>query len=111
MTSVVMEAKMATKVTVELEDDLDGGPAAETVRFEIDGSQYEMDLNKKNARTRAASPVRAYLIKPSAQRRRPGVGERPGHPGQRTRAHPCERCGAVRIRYGRILTQVQTMRR
>ena len=45
-----MEAKVATKVTVELEDDLDGGPAAETLRFEIDGSQYEMDLNEKNAR-------------------------------------------------------------
>src|SRR6266480_7703720 len=45
-----MEAKMATKVTVELEDDLDGGPAPETVRFGIGGSEYEIDLNKKNAR-------------------------------------------------------------
>jgi len=27
------EARMATKVTVALEDDLDGGPADETVRF------------------------------------------------------------------------------
>ena len=41
---------MATKVTVELEDDLDGGPADETVRFGIGGSEYEIDLNKKNAR-------------------------------------------------------------
>ena len=41
---------MATKVTVALEDDLDGGPAAETVRFAFDGTEYEIDLNAKNAR-------------------------------------------------------------
>jgi hypothetical protein len=46
----VMEAKLATKIAVELEDDLDGGPADETVRFGLDGSEYEIDLNKKNAR-------------------------------------------------------------
>jgi len=40
---------MATKVAVELEDDLDGGPADETVQFELGGSAYEIDLNKKNA--------------------------------------------------------------
>jgi hypothetical protein len=41
---------MATKMTVVLEDDLDGGPADETVRFGIGGTAYEIDLNKKNAR-------------------------------------------------------------
>jgi hypothetical protein len=40
---------MAQKITVELEDDLDGGPADETVRFGFDGSEYEIDLSKKNA--------------------------------------------------------------
>ena len=40
---------MAQKITVELEDDLDGGPADETLRFGIDGSEYEIDLSKKNA--------------------------------------------------------------
>jgi hypothetical protein len=40
---------MATKITVALEDDLDGGPAEETVRFGLDGADYEIDLNKKNA--------------------------------------------------------------
>ena len=40
---------MATKVTVALEDDLDGGPAVETVRFAVGGVDYEIDLNKKNA--------------------------------------------------------------
>ncbi len=95
---------MATKVTVELEDDLDGGPAAETVRFGIGGSEYEIDLNKKNARTfrKQLAPFIEHARKAGrGQRRRSGRT----HPGQRTRAHPCERCGAVRIRYGRILTQ------
>ncbi len=41
---------MAQKVTVALEDDLDGGPAAETVRFGIDGTDYEIDLSATNAR-------------------------------------------------------------
>ena len=38
---------MAQKTTVALEDDLDGGPADETVRFGIGGSEYEIDLSKK----------------------------------------------------------------
>ncbi len=41
---------MARKVTVMLEDDLDGGPAEETLRFGIDGADYEIDLSSKNAR-------------------------------------------------------------
>jgi Lsr2 len=40
---------VATKITAALEDDLDGGPADETVRFTVDGTQYEIDLNNKNA--------------------------------------------------------------
>jgi len=33
---------MATKITVALEDDLDGGPANETVRFGLGSAQYEI---------------------------------------------------------------------
>ena len=44
------EVEMAQKITVTLEDDLDGGPADETMRFGIDGADYEIDLNAKNAR-------------------------------------------------------------
>ncbi len=40
---------MAQKITVTLEDDLDGGPAVETMYFGLDGSEYEIDLSKKNA--------------------------------------------------------------
>lgn len=40
---------MAKVEKVILVDDLDGGPADETVRFGVDGSAYEIDLSKKNA--------------------------------------------------------------
>jgi len=42
---------MAQRVTVALEDDLEGGPADETVRFAFAGADYEIDLSKKNAAT------------------------------------------------------------
>ena len=40
---------MAQRVTVALEDDLDGSPADETVRFAFGSADYEIDLSKKNA--------------------------------------------------------------
>jgi hypothetical protein len=40
---------MAQKVIVALEDDLDGSPAAETVRFGFEGADYEIDLSNQNA--------------------------------------------------------------
>lgn len=40
---------MARKTVVTLEDDLDGSRAEETVRFGIDGREYEIDLSRKNA--------------------------------------------------------------
>ena len=40
---------MARKVQVLLEDDIDGGEAAETVSFALDGRSYEVDLNERNA--------------------------------------------------------------
>ncbi|WPF83599.1 Lsr2 family protein [Sanguibacter sp. 4.1] len=40
---------MAQHTKVVLTDDLDGGPATETVRFGLDGSEYEIDLSAQNA--------------------------------------------------------------
>ena len=40
---------MAQKMQVLLIDDLDGGDAAETVSFALDGVGYEIDLNEGNA--------------------------------------------------------------
>jgi hypothetical protein len=66
---------MAQKVTVELEDDLDRGPADETVRFGVDGSEYEIDLSTKNAAAfrRKLAPFLEHARKVGrGQRRRPG---------------------------------------
>jgi nucleoid-associated protein Lsr2 len=40
---------MAQRVVTLLTDDIDGDEAAETVRFGVDGSEFEIDLNEENA--------------------------------------------------------------
>lgn len=40
---------MAKHTVIELIDDLDGSAAAETVRFALDGAEYEIDLADGNA--------------------------------------------------------------
>lgn len=64
---------MATKITVALEDDLEGGPADETIRFGIGGTRYEIDLNKKNARAfrRQLAPFVEHARKAGRGQRRP----------------------------------------
>ena len=46
--STVRRFKMARAVTVQLVDDLDGGPATETVWFALDGAGYEIDLSAEH---------------------------------------------------------------
>ncbi|MGW2300464.1 histone-like nucleoid-structuring protein Lsr2 [Streptomyces sp. NPDC001809] len=41
---------MAQRVVVTISDDMDGGEAAETVAFGLDGKMYEIDLNAANAK-------------------------------------------------------------
>jgi len=66
---------MATKVMIALEDDLDGGPADETVRFAVGGTQYEIDLNKKNARAfrKQLAPFVEHARKAGRGPRRPRI--------------------------------------
>ena len=64
---------MAQKITVALEDDLDGGPADETVRFGIGGAQYEIDLSASNA-----AAFRRQLAPFIAHARKAGRGPRRG---------------------------------
>ena len=66
---------MAQKITVALEDDLDGGPADETVRFGLGGTDYEIDLSTKNADAfrRQLAPFIEHARRTSrGQRRRSG---------------------------------------
>jgi nucleoid-associated protein Lsr2 len=66
---------MAQKITVALEDDVDGGPADETVRFGLGSAEYEIDLSKKNAAAfrRKIAPFIEHARKAGrGLRRRPG---------------------------------------
>ena len=60
------------KVEVQLEDDLTGGPADETVMFGVDGLDYQIDLNTKHAasfrKQVAAFVERARLVAPRRSR-------------------------------------------
>ena len=62
---------MAQRISVELEDDLDGGRAAETVRFGLDGSEYEIDISNKNA-----TALRRQLTPYVEHARKAGRGQR-----------------------------------
>ncbi|MEV4944613.1 Lsr2 family protein [Streptomyces sp. NPDC053755] len=59
---------MAQRVVVTLSDDIDGGEAAETVAFGLDGKTYEIDLNPANAK-KLRKALAPYL---AAGRKRPG---------------------------------------
>jgi len=69
------EAGVATKITVLLEDDLDGGPADETVRFGLDGVDYEIDLSKQHARAfrRDLASFLVHARRAERGRRRPSA--------------------------------------
>ncbi len=70
---------MAQRVQTLLIDDLDGGEAEGTVRFGLDGAEYEIDLSAENAealRTALAPYVSAARRAPGAAARRPGRGGR-----------------------------------
>lgn len=73
------------KVQVLLEDDLSGGKADGTVRFGLDGTEFEIDLTKEHEeefRDALAKYVSAGRAVP--QQKRPGPARRsPGrHPGR-----------------------------
>ena len=62
---------MAQRVVVTLSDDIDGGEAAETVAFGLDGKAYEIDLSAANA-DRLRDALGPYL---QAGRRRSRSGK------------------------------------
>jgi hypothetical protein len=82
---------MATKVAVALEDDLDGGPAVETVRFAVGGAEYEIDLNKKNA-----AAFRRKLAPFIEHARRAGRGHAAGAGVRRQAGSAAQRSGRGR---------------
>ena len=96
---------MAQRVTVTLEDDLDGGPADETIRFAFGGAEYEIDLGTKNAtafRKRLVPFIEHARKAGRAQPRRPGRAagsrQRSGdiRPGRKTTASRSVSAGVSR---------------
>lgn len=69
---------MAQKVQTLLIDDLDGGQAESTVRFGLDGAEYEIDLSAEHAQA-LRNALAPYV---SAGRRAPGA-RRTGRSGRR----------------------------
>ena len=68
---------MAQNVQIVLTDDIDGSEASETVRFGLDGREYEIDLNAEHA-----SGLREALTQYVANARRASSGRggaRAGH--------------------------------
>ncbi len=65
---------MAQRVQVVLEDDIDGTVAAETVRFSLDGTAYEIDLTAEHARKLRASFAEWVGHARKAGRAQPAVG-------------------------------------
>lgn len=64
---------MARKTTVTLQDDLDGTPATQTLRFGFQGIEYELDLNDENA-----NEMTHWLEHYISHARRVGGSKRPG---------------------------------
>lgn len=71
---------MAQKTIVTLTDDLSGEEADETVRFGLDGAQYEIDLGEENA-TKLREALAPFV---TAARRSTGHTVKGGQKGRRT---------------------------
>ena len=69
---------MARRTVVMLTDDIDGSEATETVRFGLDGRDYEVDLSKKNAKSLRDGLQRYVEVgrKPGGRRTSRTVGSR-----------------------------------
>jgi hypothetical protein len=82
---------MTKKIHVHLVDDLDASEASETLRFEVDGRPYEIDLSSHNAqqfRAEIAPYIRHARRVVSHVRRRGRAGSGPGRPRAGAQAAP-----------------------
>ena len=88
---------MAQKITTLFIDDIDGGEADGTVRFALDGTEYEIDLNARHGEelraalgryvtharkvggTARRSTARGAAARPGRHRGRPRLGKGTGH--------------------------------
>jgi hypothetical protein len=73
---------VAQKIQTLFIDDIDGSEAEGTVRFALDGTDYEIDLNTKHADALRKAMSR-YI---DAARRSSGAARRPARSGRRSAA-------------------------
>ena len=82
---MAIESRKAVNVAQKIQtlfiDDIDGGEAEGTVRFALDGAEYEIDLSSKHS-----EDLRSALNKYVSHARKVSVGRRagriPGRPGR-----------------------------
>ena len=74
---------MAQKIQTLLIDDLDGSAAEATVRFGLDGAEYEIDLNARHAKQLRDALARylAAARRAGGSARKPARGSRRGPAG------------------------------
>ena len=68
---------MAQKVQTLFVDDLDGSEADGTVRFGLDGTEYEIDLNAKHAQQLQRRPGTLHRCRPQSRRQRQAASPQP----------------------------------
>jgi nucleoid-associated protein Lsr2 len=74
---------VAQRTQILYVDDIDGSEAEGTVRFGLDGADYEIDLNKKHA-DKLAKAIRPYIdaARKVSSSRRAARGSRPARHDQ-----------------------------
>ncbi len=73
---------MAQKIQTLFIDDIDGSEAEGTVRFGLDGTDYEIDLSAAHAADLRAALARFIAV----SRKVPGAAARPGRAGRKAAA-------------------------
>ena len=88
---------MAQKIQTVFVDDLDGSEAEGTVRFGLDGSEYEIDLNAGHAQAlREALAPYVSAARRAGRRGRPAASaDGAAGPGHRAEHHRSPRVGQV----------------
>jgi hypothetical protein len=84
---------VATYTDIKLVDDLDRGPADETVQFSLDGRDYEIDLS-----TQHAQALRENLADYAEHARRAGKRDKPGRRRHSDRESGPDRAEVAAIR-------------
>lgn len=75
---------MAQRVQIDLIDDLNGEVAQETVRFGVDGTEYEIDLTTENAEKLRSALSQYVDVARKASTGRKGQSSRNGQRGTST---------------------------